>query len=84
MKALKVLLDENLPDTLRHHLTHHETMTAAYAGFAGHKNGALLDAAEAGKVGPRSFGALQRASECHQPPDGSLTFQAQGRIARFR
>ena len=48
MKALKVLLDENLPHTLRHHLAHHDTMTAAYAGFAGHKNGAFLDAAEAG------------------------------------
>lgn len=48
MKALKILLDENLPHTLRHHLGRHNTMTAAYAGLAGHKNGALLDAAEAG------------------------------------
>ncbi|HWF11381.1 MAG TPA: hypothetical protein VG297_23085 [Bryobacteraceae bacterium] len=48
MKALKVLLDENLPHSLRHHLAHHDAMTAAYAGFAGLKNGALLDAAAAG------------------------------------
>jgi hypothetical protein len=47
VRALKVLLDENLPHTLRHHLAHHDTVTAAYAGFAGYKNGALLSAAEA-------------------------------------
>ncbi|MCU1258102.1 MAG: hypothetical protein JWO80_987 [Bryobacterales bacterium] len=41
----KVLLDENLPHTLRHHLNHHQTLTAAYAGLAGLKNGKLLDAA---------------------------------------
>lgn len=43
---MKVLLDENMPHTLRHHLHPHETITAAYAGFAGFKNGKLLDAAE--------------------------------------
>ena len=42
----KVLLDENLPHTLRHFLAHHDTQTAAYAGFAGLKNGQLLAAAE--------------------------------------
>jgi hypothetical protein len=41
----KVLLDENLPHTLRRHLNHHEAFTAAYAGLAGLKNGKLLDAA---------------------------------------
>jgi hypothetical protein len=41
----KVLCDENIPHKLRHHLNHHETMTAAYAGLAGLKNGKLLDAA---------------------------------------
>jgi len=41
----RVLLDEQLPHTLRHHLGHHETMTAAYAGMAGLKNGELLEAA---------------------------------------
>jgi hypothetical protein len=30
---------------LRNHLAHHETVTAAYAGLAGFKNGALLRAA---------------------------------------
>ena len=43
---MKVLLDENLPHPLRHHLQQHETTTAAFAGFAGLKNGKLLDAAE--------------------------------------
>lgn len=43
---MRVLLDENMPHTLRHHLHGHETTTAAYAGFAGLKNGKLLDAAE--------------------------------------
>ena len=41
----RVLLDEQLPHTLRHHLNHHDTMTAAYAGLAGLKNGKLLEAA---------------------------------------
>jgi hypothetical protein len=43
----RILLDENVPHDLRHHLGQHETMTVAYAGFAGYKNGQLLDAAEA-------------------------------------
>jgi hypothetical protein len=42
---MRVLLDENLPHALRHHLSHHDTVTAAYAGLAGYKNGALLRAA---------------------------------------
>lgn len=41
---MKVLLDENVPHALRHHLAGHEAYTAAYAGFAGLKNGDLLDA----------------------------------------
>jgi hypothetical protein len=40
-------LDENIAHSLRHHLGKHRTLTASYAGFAGLKNGALLDAAEA-------------------------------------
>ena len=44
---MKILLDENLAHPLRHFLRHHDTYTAAYAGFAGLKNGKLLDAAEA-------------------------------------
>ena len=43
---MKVLLDENIPHDLRPHLGHHETFTAAYLGWAGLKNGQLLDAAE--------------------------------------
>jgi hypothetical protein len=42
----RVLLDENMPHALRKHLAHHEAQTAAYAGFAGLKNGQLLAAAE--------------------------------------
>lgn len=45
----RVLLDENLPHALRTCLPEHETLTAAYAGLAGYKNGELLKAAtEAG------------------------------------
>jgi hypothetical protein len=40
-----ILLDENIPHDLRAYLPH--AYTAAYAGFAGLKNGKLLDAAEA-------------------------------------
>lgn len=43
---MRVLLDENLPHSLRLHLGSHEVETAAYAGFAGLSNGRLLDAAE--------------------------------------
>ena len=43
---MKVLLDENIPHDLRPHLRHHDTFTAAYLGWAGLKNGQLLDAAE--------------------------------------
>jgi len=42
-----VLLDETLPHSLREHLLQHETFTAAYMGWAGLKNGQLLDVAEA-------------------------------------
>jgi hypothetical protein len=42
---VKVLLDENLPHALRKYLSGHDTVTAAYAGLAGYKNGALLKAA---------------------------------------
>ncbi len=44
-----MLLDENVPHQLRPFLQQHEAITALYAGFAGLKNGALLQAAtEAG------------------------------------
>jgi hypothetical protein len=40
-----ILLDENLPHKLRRLLTGHEVRTAAYQGWAGLSNGALLKAA---------------------------------------
>jgi hypothetical protein len=42
---VKVLLDENIPHVLRAHLAHHDTYTVAYLGWAGLKNGRLLEAA---------------------------------------
>lgn len=45
---MKILLDENIPHDLRPFLTHHHAFTAAYLGWAGLKNGALLEAAEKG------------------------------------
>jgi len=43
---VKVLLDENMPHALRACLRPHQTATVAYMGWAGWKNGELLDAAE--------------------------------------
>jgi hypothetical protein len=45
---LRVLLDANVPHDMRAFLTDHDTVTAAYMGWAGLKNGELLSAAEAG------------------------------------
>jgi hypothetical protein len=46
---VKLLLDENLPHDLRHHLAGHEAITVTYSGWSGTKNGALLRlAAQAG------------------------------------
>jgi len=42
---VKVLLDENLPHSLREHLLQHEAFTAAWAGL---KHGELPDVADAG------------------------------------
>jgi hypothetical protein len=39
---MKVLLDENLPNDLRHFLPGHEVFTVAYMGWKGVENGALL------------------------------------------
>jgi hypothetical protein len=39
---VKLLLDENLPHDLRHHLVGHEVFTVTYMGWSGTKNGALL------------------------------------------
>jgi len=43
---VKVLLDEDLPHVLRHHLPGHEVETVSYAGWSGLKNGNLLRAAQ--------------------------------------
>ncbi len=43
---MKVLLDENLPHRLRNRLSGHEVFTVSYMGWAGLKNGELLNAAE--------------------------------------
>jgi len=43
---VKVLLDENVPHDLRPFLDRYETFTAAWMGWAGLKNGQLLNAAE--------------------------------------
>ncbi len=43
---MKVLLDENLDHRLRKHLGQHEVFTVTYRGWAGLKNGELLQAAE--------------------------------------
>jgi hypothetical protein len=46
---MKILLDENLPHELRHHLVGHDAFIVAYMGWSGTKNGALLPrAAQAG------------------------------------
>lgn len=42
----RVLLDENLPQKLRLVLTDHVVVTAAYQGWAGMSNGALVAATE--------------------------------------
>lgn len=39
---MKLLLDENLPHELRHHLVGHDVFTVSYLGWSGTKNGALL------------------------------------------
>jgi predicted nuclease of predicted toxin-antitoxin system len=44
---MKVLLDENLPHELRHHLPGHQTYTVHYMGCSGVKNGLLLSKAAA-------------------------------------
>lgn len=43
---MRILLDECIDQRLRLLLARHECQTAAYAGFAGLKNGLLLAAAE--------------------------------------
>jgi predicted nuclease of predicted toxin-antitoxin system len=44
---MKLLLDENMPHKLRLHLPGHEVSTSAYMGWAGIRNGDLLNRAAA-------------------------------------
>jgi len=44
---MKFLLDENLPHDLRHFIPGHEVFTVAFMGWAGVKNGDLLQLAAA-------------------------------------
>jgi hypothetical protein len=39
---VKILLDENLPHDLRHHLVGHDPFTVTFMGWSGTKNGELL------------------------------------------
>jgi hypothetical protein len=43
---MRILLDECVNQRMRNYITGHECVSAKYAGFAGLKNGELLDAAE--------------------------------------
>jgi hypothetical protein len=43
---MRILLDESVPQKLRLLIEAHTVVTAAYCGWSGLKNGALLDAAE--------------------------------------
>lgn len=42
---MKVLLDENLPHALRHLLPGHDVFTVSFMGWAGTRNGVLLQVA---------------------------------------
>jgi len=44
---VRVLLDEDLPHRLRHHIPNHDVFTVSYMGWQGLKNGELLRTAEA-------------------------------------
>jgi predicted nuclease of predicted toxin-antitoxin system len=45
---MRVLLDESLPERLRHFLTGHEVATVRWMGWSSTENGKLLDLAESG------------------------------------
>lgn len=44
---MKILLDENLPHSLRHEIPGHDVFTVAFMGWSGVKNGVLLSQAAA-------------------------------------
>lgn len=43
---MRVLLDENLPQHLRHYFSGHDVATVGYMGWRGYENGDLLDIAQ--------------------------------------
>ena len=45
---MRVLLDESLPERLRHFLSGHEVATVRWMGWSSTKNGKLLDLAQSG------------------------------------
>jgi hypothetical protein len=47
---LRVLLDEDIPHSLRHHLPGHDVITVWFAGWSGLKNGNLLRTAQANGI----------------------------------
>lgn len=65
--AVKVLLDENIDHRLRKHLGVHDVYTVDYRGWAGLKNGVLLQVAEA-----EGFEPLSPPMERLQRPFSSL------------
>jgi hypothetical protein len=76
---VKLLLDENIPHKLRAHLGRHETITVAYMGWGGLKNGELLKAAEDAGFevfvtgdGPEAGGCFTVGPQLadHQKPSG--------------
>jgi uncharacterized protein DUF5615 len=64
----KVLLDECVPKTFKHHMLGHECVTVPEAGWAGQKNGALLSLAEQG--GFQVFITLDQGIEYEQNLSG--------------
>jgi hypothetical protein len=63
-----VLLDENMPHSLRRSLAHHDVATVAYMGWSGFKNGNLLRIAE--ESGVEVFVTGDKALTYQQNMDG--------------
>jgi predicted nuclease of predicted toxin-antitoxin system len=61
---MKILLDECIPRKLKYSLPDHECQTVSEAGFAGEKNGSLLDLAE--RAGFEVFVTMDKGLEYEQ------------------
>jgi hypothetical protein len=61
---MRILLDECIPRKLKYRLPDHECQTVPEAGFAGKKNGFLLDLAE--EAGFEIFVTMDRGLEYQQ------------------